>query len=36
LAGLLDTPVLERKDILAGKYGEDAKHIVDLADQGEE
>ena len=32
----LDTPVFERKDILAGKYGEDAKLIFDLADQGGE
>jgi hypothetical protein len=30
----LDTPVFERKDILAGKYGEDAKLIFDLKDQG--
>ncbi|KAH9030318.1 hypothetical protein EDB85DRAFT_1891619 [Lactarius pseudohatsudake] len=29
----LDTPVFERKDILAGKYGEDAKLIFDLEDQ---
>ncbi|KAJ7239759.1 hypothetical protein B0H12DRAFT_1204160 [Mycena haematopus] len=32
----LDTPVFERKDILAGKYGEDAKLIYDLMDQGGE
>jgi len=32
----LDTPVFERKDILAGKYGEDAKLIFDLMDQGGE
>ncbi|KAF8204251.1 hypothetical protein K438DRAFT_1932324 [Mycena galopus ATCC 62051] len=32
----LDTPVFERKDILAGKYGEDAKLIFDLKDQGGE
>src|SRR6266478_1154956 len=32
----LDTPVFERKDILAGKYGEDAKLIFDLEDQGGE
>ncbi|KAH7911615.1 hypothetical protein BJ138DRAFT_1113052 [Hygrophoropsis aurantiaca] len=32
----LDTPVFERKDILAGKYGEDAKLIYDLKDQGGE
>ncbi len=34
--GCLDTPVFERKDILAGKYGEDAKLIFDLKDQGGE
>ncbi|KAI0275238.1 hypothetical protein BC834DRAFT_921322 [Gloeopeniophorella convolvens] len=32
----LDTPVFERKEILAGKYGEDAKLIFDLEDQGGE
>ncbi|KAJ7661229.1 histidine-tRNA ligase, partial [Mycena rosella] len=32
----LDTPVFERKDILVGKYGEDAKLIFDLMDQGGE
>ena len=32
----LDTPVFERKDVLAGKYGEDAKLIFDLKDQGGE
>ena len=32
----IDTPVFERRDILAGKYGEDAKLIFDLADQGGE
>ena len=32
----LDTPVFERKDILTGKYGEDAKLIYDLMDQGGE
>ncbi|KIK68467.1 hypothetical protein GYMLUDRAFT_54097 [Collybiopsis luxurians FD-317 M1] len=32
----LDTPVFERKEILAGKYGEDAKLIFDLQDQGGE
>ncbi|KAJ7729092.1 hypothetical protein DFH07DRAFT_218378 [Mycena maculata] len=32
----LDTPVFERKDILAGKYGEDSKLIFDLMDQGGE
>ncbi|KAL0952083.1 hypothetical protein HGRIS_008719 [Hohenbuehelia grisea] len=34
--GCLDTPVFERKDVLAGKYGEDAKLIFDLMDQGGE
>ncbi|KAH9018285.1 hypothetical protein EDB85DRAFT_2154616 [Lactarius pseudohatsudake] len=29
----LDTPVFERKDILTGKYGKDAKLIFDLEDQ---
>ncbi len=32
----LDTPVFERKEILAGKYGEDQKLIFDLQDQGGE
>ena len=32
----LDTPVFERKDILTDKYGEDAKLIFDLKDQGGE
>ncbi|KAF9006761.1 histidine-tRNA ligase [Hymenopellis radicata] len=32
----LDTPVFERKDVLAGKYGEDSKLIFDLMDQGGE
>ena len=32
----LDTPVFERKDILTDKYGEDAKLIFDLQDQGGE
>ncbi|KAG6908634.1 hypothetical protein DXG01_003812 [Tephrocybe rancida] len=32
----LDTPVFERKDVLTGKYGEDAKLIFDLMDQGGE
>ncbi|KAG5634742.1 hypothetical protein H0H81_000937, partial [Sphagnurus paluster] len=32
----LDTPVFERQDILQGKYGEDAKLIFDLMDQGGE
>lgn len=32
----IDTPVMELKDILSGKYGEDSKLIYDLADQGGE
>ncbi|KAF8899592.1 hypothetical protein CPB84DRAFT_1847615 [Gymnopilus junonius] len=32
----LDTPVFERKDVLTDKYGEDAKLIFDLMDQGGE
>ena len=32
----LDTPVFERKEILTDKYGEDAKLIFDLMDQGGE
>jgi histidyl-tRNA synthetase len=32
----LDTPVFELKEILSGKYGEDARLIYDLADQGGE
>ncbi|KAI1392066.1 histidyl-tRNA synthetase [Hypoxylon trugodes] len=32
----LDTPVFELKDILAGKYGEDARLIYNLEDQGGE
>ncbi|TFK71156.1 histidyl-tRNA synthetase [Pluteus cervinus] len=32
----LDTPIFERKDVLTGKYGEDAKLIFDLMDQGGE
>ncbi|OAA57570.1 histidyl-tRNA mitochondrial precursor [Niveomyces insectorum RCEF 264] len=32
----LDTPVFELKEVLAGKYGEDARLIYDLADQGGE
>lgn len=32
----IDTPVFERKEILAGKYGEDSKLIYDLQDQGGE
>ncbi|KAE9407866.1 histidyl-tRNA synthetase [Gymnopus androsaceus JB14] len=35
-ASCLDTPVFERKEILTGKYGEDAKLIFDLMDQGGE
>lgn len=30
----LDTPVCELRETLTGKYGEDAKLIYDLADQG--
>lgn len=32
----LDTPVCERRDILAGKYGEESKLIYNLEDQGGE
>ncbi|OLL22725.1 Histidine--tRNA ligase, mitochondrial [Neolecta irregularis DAH-3] len=32
----LDTPVFERSEILAGKYGQDAKLIYNLQDQGGE
>ncbi|KAI9302154.1 histidyl-tRNA synthetase [Cunninghamella echinulata] len=32
----IDTPVMELKDILSGKYGEESKLIYDLADQGGE
>lgn len=32
----IDTPVFERREILAGKYGEDSKLIYDLMDQGGE
>ncbi|XP_068133904.1 histidine--tRNA ligase, cytoplasmic-like isoform X2 [Hyperolius riggenbachi] len=32
----IDTPVFELKEILTGKYGEDAKLIYDLRDQGGE
>lgn len=32
----IDTPVMERKEVLTGKYGEDSKLIYDLADQGGE
>jgi histidyl-tRNA synthetase len=32
----LDTPVFELKEILAGKYGEEARLIYDLQDQGGE
>lgn len=35
-AACLDTPVFERKDVLTDKYGEDAKLIFDLMDQGGE
>ena len=34
-AQAIDTPVCERRDILAGKYGEDQKLIYDLQDQGQ-
>lgn len=33
-AQALDTPVCELRETLTGKYGEDAKLIYDLADQG--
>lgn len=29
----IDTPVMELKETLTGKYGEDSKLIYDLADQ---
>ena len=32
----IETPTIERKDILTKKYGEDSKLIYDLADQGGE
>merc|ERR1719174_3380775 len=32
----IDTPVMELKEILTGKYGEDSKLIYDLANQGGE
>jgi histidyl-tRNA synthetase len=32
----IDTPVMELKDTLTGKYGEDSKLIYDLAEQGGE
>ena len=32
----IDTPVMELKEILVGKYGEDSKLIYDVADQGGE
>lgn len=32
----IDTPIFELKEVLTGKYGEDAKLIYDLADQGGE
>uniref|UniRef100_A0A182MI58 histidine--tRNA ligase n=1 Tax=Anopheles culicifacies TaxID=139723 RepID=A0A182MI58_9DIPT len=35
-AETIDTPVFELKQVLAGKYGEDAKLIYDLKDQGGE
>lgn len=30
----IDTPVMELKETLTGKYGEDSKLIYDVADQG--
>ncbi|XP_013419930.1 histidine--tRNA ligase, cytoplasmic-like [Lingula anatina] len=35
-AQTIDTPVMELKETLTGKYGEDSKLIFDLADQGGE
>lgn len=35
-ASTIDTPVIELREILAGKYGEDSKLIYDLQDQGGE
>lgn len=35
-AECIDTPVFELKEVLTGKYGEDAKLIYDLKDQGGE
>lgn len=32
----IDTPVMERKDVLMGKYGEQSKLIFELQDQGGE
>ncbi len=32
----IDTPVFERKEVLAGKYGEANKLVYDLVDQGGE
>lgn len=32
----IDTPVFELKEVLTGKYGEDARLIYDLQDQGGE
>jgi len=32
----IDTPVMELKEILTGKYGEDSKLIYELDDQGGE
>ncbi|NWR54363.1 SYHC protein, partial [Bucorvus abyssinicus] len=35
-AAAIDTPVLELRETLTGKYGEDAKLIYELQDQGGE
>ncbi|XP_046422174.1 histidine--tRNA ligase isoform X1 [Neodiprion fabricii] len=35
-AQTIDTPIFELKEVLTGKYGEDAKLIYDLKDQGGE
>ncbi|XP_043285983.1 histidine--tRNA ligase, cytoplasmic isoform X3 [Venturia canescens] len=35
-AETIDTPIFELKEVLTGKYGEDAKLIYDLKDQGGE
>ena len=32
----IDTPIMELKEVLGGKYGEDSKLIYDVADQGGE
>ncbi len=32
----IDTPVMELREILSGKYGEDSKLIYNVADQGGE